>query len=81
MAKFKRKKKTAKVAVSPEVSFTFMERNYSKEIIISMSFLPHAIVQLEIGFICDLELIVGGVPQASCLIVQGKEVMAQGRDC
>lgn len=44
-------------------------------------FLPHAIVQLDTGFFCDLELMVGGVPHASCLIVQGKQVMAQGRDC
>lgn len=46
-----------------------------------MPFLPHAIVQLETGFICDLELIVGRIPYASRLIVQGKKIVAEGRDC
>lgn len=41
-----------------------------------MPFLPHAIVQLETGFICDLELIVGRIPRASRLIVQGKKIVA-----
>lgn len=42
--------------------------------------LPHAIVQLETGIFCDLELTVGRIPCASRLLVQGEQIMAQGGD-
>ena len=45
-----------------------------------LPFLPHAIVQLQTCFIGDLELIVRRIPHASSLVVEGKQVMAQGRD-
>lgn len=44
-------------------------------------FLPHAVVQLQTYFFCDCELRVGWVPYVFFLIVQGKQVMAQRRDC
>lgn len=44
-------------------------------------FLPHPIVQLQTYFFCDCELIVGGIPHACFVIIQGKQIMAQRRDC
>lgn len=45
------------------------------------AFLPHPIVQLQTCFFCDSELIVGGIPHVCFLVIQGKQIMAQRRDC
>lgn len=42
--------------------------------------LPHAIMQLETGIFCDVELTVGRIPRASRLVVQGEQIVAEGGD-
>lgn len=42
--------------------------------------LPHAIMQLETGILCDVELTIGRIPCAGRLVVQGKQIVAEGGD-
>lgn len=39
--------------------------------------LPHAVVQLDAGVICDLKDMVGWVPQVKVFLVQRKQIVAQ----